>query len=573
MNIWLYLLFFLPLIESIDHKIGLNLLLSASIIINLPLLRKPKIVLSWIETLWLMILTIFSISVIFSLSYSQSLLELNRYIAYFLIFLGIRSENNKVLIMKKFYIPMIIINSIILSLIFILRITPGIKLTVPYDDFNLMYYSYGHNNISDILLFAIPLALSCLLESDFKIKLLKISLYFISILFIITFFLSLSRGAMLSLSFAFLISVFIYRKLTDKFNKWILVISLISILFLITNFISSNFIIPREIGLKFEKGLYKPAKKELRLEYIDQAIKGFIKSPIFGTGLNTFIYVSQFYQSMPLSWSGYAHNHYLELFTETGVLGGLFFLALIVMGLYSSYLNVKNDHSSDITYKICIFIALLASSLHSLLDPDWHFNSIYLFYWLGIALLLPGKKDTKDKNILVSPIYVTIIILFSLKILIPLDVDKILRQADQAYSNRNYDAAIAILLRASKLDRARKDIPVKLAKFYSTKGNYDSAHFWYKEAIKRDPFDSELLIKDNYLLYLKQAKQVLDEGNSQLAVKYIDNAAAFYPFFENYKEDNTDVKRIKEYINKSVKNMLKKPIGQYELKIYTSFID
>src|SRR3989338_7328835 len=102
-------LFFLPLIESFNRPLGYNLLLVGSLLISANLFWKKRISLDFIDTLFLALLAIFSLSTIFSWSLARSFSELLRYFAYFLIFLTVKNLTDRKELFTKFYISSIII--------------------------------------------------------------------------------------------------------------------------------------------------------------------------------------------------------------------------------------------------------------------------------------------------------------------------------------------------------------------------------------------------------------------------------------------------------------------------------
>lgn len=376
------LLSILPIVESLNNQYGLLLLLVGSIFVFLKSFLQKEIHLDLIDNLFLVLLIIFFISFQTSWSYKESFMETMRYLAFFMIFIAIRHslENRR---MITFYVYLILINSIILSILLLINnYLMNYKLKYVLDDINLIYAKTRHNHIADILIFAIPITL--FIKTDKKIY--KLLLNFLRLFLITVLIFSYSRGALLSLSLAFGIYFFLSKSKSYFLHKWIGLIFILTILFLTSSFVISNIIsVPKQYR-SFIKVINRPVKEEMRFEYISQAYKGFLTNPLFGTGVGTFRYVSQLYQNKSDSWSGYAHNHYLEIFTESGVFGGIVFLLLISLCLHKSYQNILSSENEG------IFIALLSSSIHSLLDADWHFNSIFLLYWLGLALLVRLNK-------------------------------------------------------------------------------------------------------------------------------------------------------------------------------------
>ncbi len=381
------LLFFLPVIESFSRQFGFTLLLLGSLFISFPLFFKKKIVFDWLEIIWLMVLIAFTISLLFSWSITRSYTELMRYIAYFLIFVSFRRFGDREWLIRRFFIPMVILNSLILSLLFIIYIIPSFKLPIPVNGMTLFYPTYRHNRISDILIIAIPFTLFLIFQNP---KRKKRYLFIILTLFLlIILILSMGLGAILSFTFA----IFIYMLLksstrlrftsrlpiSKSLEKISLILGIVTIIFVLFSFLYSNFISDSGNKNIILKGFFKPLKNEYRLEFLKQAIIGFQRSPIVGTGLDTFRYVSKMNQTDKSSSSWYVHNQYLQIFQDSGILGGLLFSLLVLVLLFQSYKKTKiSDVNNKNDYFDAIFIVLVASSILAFVDYNWQYLSIFL---------------------------------------------------------------------------------------------------------------------------------------------------------------------------------------------------
>ncbi len=518
----LTLLFFLPIIESFNRQIGLSVLLVGALLLSFSTFWKRKLHFDHIELFWILVLILFTLSTTLSWSLSRSYIELLRYFAYFLIFASIRRTADSQSLLKRFLIPMIIVNSLILSFLYIF--SPFFNLPQPENKMSLFDPFYmGHNHLADILIFAIPVAFFW----EKKFLSLVLSLFFI-VMLVFTF----SRGAMIALSFAFLL-YFIANKLLQK---RVLFLAVITIIFLLSSFIYSNFLVGQKSNEGFLKRLYKPVEKENRSEYVIQAWKGFWHSPIFGTGLDTFRYVSKIYQSTPNTWSWYAHNHFLQIFTETGFLGGFLFFTLIISLLIYAFRNINPQPTTHNPQLTAIYIAVFASTLHSIIDFDWQYISIFLLFFMSAALLNAKKevKVEKKDDILLIVLFSIILVVFLLPIFIKLDSDQLLKDADKSINHNDLIKAENILRRAYRLDYKNQIISAKIAELEVKKGSTDSAHIWYRNAILQDPFYSENIIRSDLRLYLTQAKGALDKKDDKSGYSYILKSMETYPFFYQF---------------------------------------
>lgn len=573
----LALLFFLPVIESFDRKLGMALLLFGSIFVSLPFIDKKKIEFDAIERIFLIILVIFSISTVFSWSVDHSFTELLRYTSYFLIFVSFRRFEHKDYLIKRFFVPSVIANSLILAFIFLLYLIPIIKLPLPASGMNLFYPNFRHNRISDILILAIPLSIG--LFHNFSKKRYSFLASLITAVFIICLILSMGLGTIISLAFAFFIYAFLVQRIEGKIEKiWerlIAVFGLIAVIFIFTSFVFSNFIIRENQKTGLLKGFIKPLRTDLRLEYIRQAIEGVKASPVTGTGLDTFRFVSRMFQVRPGTSSWYVHNQYIEIFQSTGVIGGIIFIAFVIILLIRSGQNIFYFHSGqNHIFRQTIFIGLLSSSILGLMDYNFQHLSIFLFWYMGTAILIPKEKSGR-KNFLVTPVYILIIILFSFQTFFIPDNQTIVKTADEYAKNNSPKDAVNTLERYLKLDRYNGTIVSKLLEINLANKNYGQSHRWYQYAIFLQPVNSDRYIKDDYLLYLKEAQTALRNKDVESAVGYINYGSGLYPVFgrkfgksDDLSKDRLEtVKILNKFIEKMKQVVVKTKIGSGDIEI------
>lgn len=591
----LALLFFLPVIESFNRQFGFSLLLLGSLFISSPLFIKKKIEFDWLEIIWLTILIVFTISLLFSWSISRSYTELMRYIAYFLIFVSFRRFENREWLVKNFFISMVIINSFILSFLFLFYLIPFIKLPIPVNGMTLFYPTYRHNRISDILILAIPLTLFLLLHYQNKKR--RYLFIVLSFFFLIILILSMGLGAMLSFTFAFIIYILIKSSSRLKFRalspfsksleKISLILGVVTIILVLSGFLYSNFLTNEGNKNIILKGFFKPLKNELRLEFLRQAIIGYQKSPFVGTGLDTFRYVSKMNQANKSNSSWYVHNQYLQIFQETGIFGGLLFSLLVFVLLFQSYKKIKiPDFNRKNDYFDAIFIVLVASGILAFIDYNWQYLSIFLFWWMGIALYNPVDKYQRV-NSLVTPFIIIIICLFSFWIILLPDTDISIKKADDYFSKNNYVDAFNTLEPVYRLDRSNTEIIVRLIRISDINKNYDVSHELNKRVIVLNTDISEYYIQNDYFLYLLQAEIALRNNNFEQAFYYLGKPLFLYPIYNLQKDAEDNIKKanvfflkkevgnavntLQKYIEKARKAILQKKLSQNEIRIIIEY--
>jgi len=549
LHLGLPLLLFLPIVESFNRQLALILLFMAALLISFPVFWQKKIRLDYINLLFLLFIVWGLFTTFFSWSIIRSFSEVARYAAYFLIFVSIRENHEIRRIFTKFLVSLVIINSFLLSLLFI--IYSAFKLKSPATlGLNLFYPVFGHNRIDAILIFTIPMLAGLLVFANYpKYKIiLRAGIIFFTLMLIW----SLGRGAWWALAVTFAIYLLIYPRIRKNLLKMTFYIMLLFLLLTSFIFVFSNFLTTRKEGVNAYLGLYKPVNFEKRTEYYSQAFWGFKDSPILGTGLDTFRYVSKKYQAQPASWSWFAHNHFVQIFTETGMTGGIIFFLLFFILVRKSFEIFKETDSFG--FKNVVFISLTPSIIHSFIDYDWQFISILFLVFVGFALITPYEEKARLVNL--KPVYLAFLVFIISWLIIYQDSDKILTKSSDTF----------VLERIYRLDSGYNEISKKLAQVYSNEKQYQKAHDFYRRAILSDPLDSVNEIKADYLLYLREASDKND-------YKILAKSKEVYPYFDNkYGQGSINNENLDQYIAQMYNIVKRNPLRVWEIRQIVEFL-
>ncbi len=171
-----------------------------------------------------------------------------------------------------------------------------------------------------------------------------------------------SLGGLLSLFLALLIYFFLQGKFEKR--KVVLFLALVVI-------ISSTFII-RSTG---QKPHLKPAFSTImRLNYWKDTLKIIKANPLTGVGLGNF----------NLPQSRYSHNSYLQIWAETGILGIVSFLWLIISVLKSAVKNIKNSQNKKLLAGLITANAIFL--IHNLIDFSFFLPEVSLIWWVILGL-------------------------------------------------------------------------------------------------------------------------------------------------------------------------------------------
>lgn len=322
-----------------------------------------------------------TISTIFSTNLDQSVMQLLLFYSYFIIFVSIR------LIFPSLKDKEIFIYSFLL-LIFVLSLISSyntlIRQFVDKRFLNFIWVYRGHNHLSALLVFAIPLILN-FLNKYWHRKRGRIILLLIVCFLIVSLLLTFSIGGMLSLAISFLLVLILFRQTT--FSKKFLLKKAYLTVFLIITFlsISSFFLFSETKGLKtlnFQKNPQTHLKA--RLIYSQAAYDNFLKNPLYGSGLETFQDVfAKIGDKGGAARTSHAHNFFIQMLTD----GGIFvFLTSIMLISSILFLAAKKAFEIKNFLYVALFSGLLSSSIFSMIDLDWHVPMVFLYFWIFAAL-------------------------------------------------------------------------------------------------------------------------------------------------------------------------------------------
>lgn len=305
-----------------------------------------------------------AISLILSKNIIISVRELYKYATGILLFCVSFSLSDK---QKNRFILYITVAGLVISVLAIYQYLFGFQHLLTYvakksivDPFTLDYISRRRsffpfvtpNTLAGYLAMVIPLSL-----------IYKNRLWFI-IPMALALFLTKSLGALLSIFLGLTLYLYLRGKLKKK-GIFFLSGSLIIIgLVLISRFATQKL---------HTQPIFSVA---MRLNYWQDTLKIINLHPLVGVGLGNF----------NLVYSRYAHNSYLQIWVEMGILGIISFLWLVI-AIIKSGLKKFNDP----IYKLQILALITANIVflaHNFVDFTFFLPEISLIWWVILGLLL-----------------------------------------------------------------------------------------------------------------------------------------------------------------------------------------
>ncbi|ABQ05835.1 O-antigen ligase family protein [Flavobacterium johnsoniae] len=350
-----------------------------------------------------------------------------------------------------------------------------------------------------------------------------------------------------------------------------------------------------------------------RLTFWGNAFEMIKKNPILGIGLGNYQIESIPYEkttSYDLIVSLHAHNDFIEISAETGIINGLIYLSIFILIFSINLKNVlkSNDSHTRLTALLTLMLVIVYG-VDSLFNFPMYRPTMSIFFSLILAFTV--LNNFKDKNlqqtsnktikiIAVTLIVVSLITSYSafliyrasnLEYLIvtdninvntkgALNGDEVMRRMP-AYPNvfntsesfyeyagiyyireKNYSMALKCFSRASKINPYLGRIDFYKHVISNEKGNIDSAYIYVKKAFYRYPVNYGIYsISAAMAAKMKDTTEILKEH--ALFSKYRNHPEELNLTLSNLKTAGYNYKSQLNFINKS---LIKSPADSTLLK-------
>jgi O-antigen ligase len=299
------------------------------------------------------------------------------------------------------------------------------------------------------------------------------------------------------------------------------------------------------------------------------AIQQWQLQPTIGTGSGTYLYYGrQFRAEVTNKDPVYAHNDYLQLLAEYGIIGVAFFLIFFVAHLYNGWRNFlrlgprrvavsTRLFSNALALQIGALAAVAAYVVHSIVDFNLHIPANALLFAFVFALLANPGTAREEKTIVTASVVVWRLLAPALGVLVLIQCWRLLpaeyfterartalRDNDPAAASafaaraltteqRNpniylhlgraivaqglaagneqkrailFQVAIAAFQKGWALARQDEVFPLELAILYDSFGRFPEGEWMYDEALRLDPLNQDL--KRNYASHLERWRAV-----------------------------------------------------------------
>jgi len=453
------------------------------------------------------------------------------------------SQQNFIIFLSYFFIYFLVANNIrtketfnfSLKLFFITASLTSLYLMIQYygfdpflSDISRLTSTLGNRNyVSGYLALIFPVAFSLFLIESKKRK----KLFYIAVLLIIYTGIIICHTRAIWIALSFSLIVFIYLLSHYKINKilrdnkkWLIII--FSLFLLITLIYSTDNPLNRSSITAAERAIsaFDPKGSSLRSRlFIWQTTIDMIKDrPLLGSGLGTFPlyyleYQADFLQNNPdyiqfLGKAAEAHNEYLQIWAEIGIVGFLTFMLIIVIFYRTNLSLIKKIKTINGKITVIGLISgVTVTLIHSIFSFPFHIPAVAASFWflIGIAMSSEnifaeegkeiGKVNqceinlnfSKNKNYL-KFIKIPIIIIIGISMILsintlvikPYRAELYLYQGRRWMIDKNYKKALSVISFARKLDPHNGRVLHALGATYYNLGKYNQGIYYLQEAKK-----------------------------------------------------------------------------------------
>jgi O-antigen ligase len=231
----------------------------------------------------------------------------------------------------------------------------------------------------------------------------QLELYYLCILFILSSGLIYISGERSSFFFFVLSFTFIMIFIKQFIKLRIILLACFVTLILIINF---NFSETRArmvstTIINFEKSIFTPQHDKL----IRTAYNMFLDKPIFGHGPKMYRVVckDEKYAVGVGSCMTHPHNFYIQLLSETGIVGFSFLFSAFAYVLHCSYLQFKSIFLKQkrylTDYQVCLLAAILITVWPLTTNGNFFHNWLAIIYSLPVGFYLHSIYGKNRKNI------------------------------------------------------------------------------------------------------------------------------------------------------------------------------
>jgi O-antigen ligase len=273
-----------------------------------------------------------------------------------------------------------------------------------------------HTSYGAMLAMLIPVLMGFLIIQGGVRLIQKVSVWMVMLIFFMALLFSYTRAAWISLAGA--LGIFLVIRFRIKFS-YLAILGLVFLAFLYSNrteikiSLEQNRYASSEDLLEHVKSISNVATDASNMERLNRwscAWRMFKEKPVFGWGPGVYMFQYAPFQlerekteiSTNAADRGNAHSEYIGPLTESGVLGSISFLAIVIVTIISGVRNwtrVKNRKVRILS--LSLMLGLMTYYLHGLLNNFLDTDKASAIFWAftaGIVAIDVYHRETQLRN-------------------------------------------------------------------------------------------------------------------------------------------------------------------------------
>ena len=249
------------------------------------------------------------------------------------------------------------------------------------------------NGLGAYLTGAIPIVLAWTFKRDERLR-YRLLLSLLFVLLIWSLAVTFSRGAWLTVFLGVIFFALLYgfhRRHLEFYCTFGLLLILVALIFLFGFILTSDWNLP---ALRYGTAYW-------RLQVWADTFKMIQDRPFLGHGINTFMRAFEAYRSDPGADPTYAHNSYLQLTAETGVIGLVAFLWIFrsLFGWFLQFLTAYGIKNDDLIIPAMgVSSAIFAFLFQSFFDNQFYSLQLVVYLWFLVGLFVVMVKEIRWQN-------------------------------------------------------------------------------------------------------------------------------------------------------------------------------
>lgn len=378
------------------------------------------------------------------------------------------------------------------------------------------------NALASFLMMIFPFSVFYLVFCEKK----RIIFFIVTVLILFAFILTFSKGGAIALILSWMVFGIVRMKKKHKIIAIFVTVLLIALAILLAY--NNNYVANK----------VKPFKDSLRvrLEYSQAGLRMIKEKPILGFGLGSFGRVYAKYKLPEAEETQMAHNNFLQIWTELGIIGFLMFLCIFIFYFREMNRIMKKFNNLSSIQKVFVYggyVSILSFIFHSLGDFSLYIFSIssVLFMLMGISCGISSeRKQLKNKTIVLGTLFVASVSLVVLLSRVFIAESHYVRamnsdSTDEAINEMN----LSVRYWGWGEDEYRRGYHYVLSQIYKQKMFQERVDFTsevlgnLKQAIKYDQCRS--------LYYRELAVVSLFKNDVEEALEYMREAISCYPTY------------------------------------------